>query len=120
MLADTAQTFVTVGLVLLAVSVPLGFLGLTVMRFERSRVERRCEEVRRSANEARQRGDDDAAILRLILGSHLPPIPTVKLYAEASGRPVEQAKAQVVPLLPERQQRSLARLGPRVDQLLTR
>jgi hypothetical protein len=115
-----SHTLTRVGLLTMSVSILVGLVGLALWRYGLRRTERRGDKVRREAIAAIQRGENDAAVLHLVLGHRLPPIAAMRVFAEATGKPVEEAKAEVIGHLPRRHRRLIERPGPRVDELLAR
>jgi hypothetical protein len=119
MFAALGTTLVTIGLVLLALSVPLCLAGAVLLWSAKRRVYRRGDAARPAAEAAVAQGQDLDAVAKLLIASFkLPAVPAIKTLARAAGISVEEAKETVLRNLTPSRRRSLERIGPRLDRML--
>lgn len=120
MFAALGTTFISFGLLLVAVSVPLCLAGLGLVWCGKRGVSRRREKARPAAEAAVAHGDElDSVAKLLIVTFRLPTVPAIQTLAVAAGVSVEEAKGAVVRSLTPGQRRSLERIGPRLDRMLS-
>jgi hypothetical protein len=110
----------TVFYIWLVAVLPIGVIAFVLTSISQARLKRRVDRAKYEAIEAARGGADISQVAQLLVDRHLPPIPAIRTTADVTGSSISQARSAVISCLPEKRQRALERLGPRVDNMVAR